>query len=375
MILYQKKSEKKLVELELTSLPDIIDNVVKSVQGLDLQRAELDKSGFSSSQNDRKTSFNLSLDIGKKLSSHEECSNLQNIVKQSVDGIIDILKNNPSSNKNSDNQSKRKKLEFQPNLKKKFETIEEKDEEHLGKLRNSNIKTQIVDEAIVSPVKKPTRKNNLLYTGKNKNLNTNSSKVETIHQSQSQEKNNENSYQNNFSEALNSNKGALNVINPVTPKKDIPNLKERRNKLLKEGNDRTRKYENFNQNENEKNTNEMNQAIKGAPKNIDNLSLKKGMTPSKLSFINDKRAGTFTPNLSNNLEKKNKIIENKKMKVDKSHINEKDEKTRYLTTSPLQSSKVKEKSNQSAISPFKIAKSKVQNPSLANNSKKLVIVT
>ena len=281
------------------------------------------------------------MDAGKKMTSLEEFSNLQNIVKQSVDGIFDILKNNPSSTKNVENHNKRKKIDFHPNLNKKFDVIEEKEEEYFGK-RNSNNKNPSIEEINVTPVKKVIRKNNLLYSGKNKN-NINTSNNLDTQQSQTDDKEKDKdkdfTFANLFKAANNNNNVTSN--NPTTPKKDAYNFKERKNKLLKDGNDRLSNAISISQNE--KDMNDINQVIKGAVKNIDNLAFK-GLTPNKLNEIKaEPKANNLTPNLVSSNEKKfsKQITEHKAKEVGESILNrknskekEKNEKYRNVTPPP-----------------------------------------
>ncbi len=127
----------------LKNLTETIENVTSRIKEICEERRnssctpkiDLDKSGFSFHYDSLNTSQNISLDIGKRLSNFEECSNLQGIVKQSVEGICDIFKNNPLTNRES--HSKRKKLELRSNLYNDFDIIEEKEEEPLSKILKS----------------------------------------------------------------------------------------------------------------------------------------------------------------------------------------------------------------------------------------------
>jgi len=291
--LYPKcRSDKHLIDLEdLKNVSESIESATRGISDLNLEkhhshlnnrndrldridkqdrldrqdRQDLDRSNISSSH-DEFNSQNQSLDRGGRLSSFEECSNLQNIVKQSVAGIFDMLNNNSTkhSDNNNNNPSKRKKIEYIPT--KKFDVIEEKEEEQQFKNSKNSHKNTNCENSNKTPIIKKSIRKNLLYSSKNNNKGGNISNLEI----QLTEDNIAMGVQNPFKQ-VNSN---INT-NPTTPnKKDaFINFKERRNKMLKDGKDSKDNERGSHLNDKDM-MNDLNLALKGVGKAMEALQSK-----------------------------------------------------------------------------------------------------
>ena len=360
--MYKNRSDKNLVAIDdIKNINSVVENATRFINILNLDKqyshvssraniTDIDKSNVSSHEDISQLSQisqNVSQERGagglKRLNSLDECSSLQNIVKQSVEGIFDMLKNDPrdqrssknssvdktneqtnttSTNQYTSNNPKRKKIEFHPNPNKKFDVIEEKEEEQLFKSKNSNNnKNTNSEEANITPIKKVIMKKNLLYSGKSK-LSSNISNI-------SQENNSiETEISHNPFKAAAANvmidiNSLIPKQNPTTPKKELYNFRDKK-KIGKGTNEERNCVTPQSQNEKDM-LSEMNLVIKGIGKMMDNVNLlSKGvaMTPMQGSknenkLTNDTKETKETKETKGTKETKEK----KKVNTNKELIN------------------------------------------------------